>query len=140
MRRGKSSLKVIKGDVGWGFFREKTFQTQILVEGVVIFLIFHSLCYIFSLRNILRRIQNGEVPKEDLYKNLEYAASVLESVYVDETRWVLSVTRVSHLCHPCFCGSERQQTVVTPYCTFIYGLAEGWIFKDQPITGYIEVC
>lgn len=37
------------------------------------------------LRNILRRIQNGEVPKEDLYKNLEYAASVLESVYVDET-------------------------------------------------------
>nr|XP_034303438.1 calcium/calmodulin-dependent 3',5'-cyclic nucleotide phosphodiesterase 1A isoform X24 [Crassostrea gigas] len=38
------------------------------------------------LRNILRRIQNGEVPKEDLYKNLEYAASVLESVYVDETR------------------------------------------------------
>ncbi|XP_056010991.1 dual specificity calcium/calmodulin-dependent 3',5'-cyclic nucleotide phosphodiesterase 1A-like isoform X32 [Ostrea edulis] len=38
------------------------------------------------LRNILRRIQNGEVSKEDLHKNLEYAASVLESVYIDETR------------------------------------------------------
>ncbi|XP_061164404.1 dual specificity calcium/calmodulin-dependent 3',5'-cyclic nucleotide phosphodiesterase 1A-like isoform X2 [Saccostrea echinata] len=38
------------------------------------------------LRNILRRVQNGEVSKEDLYKNLEYAASVLESVYIDETR------------------------------------------------------
>ncbi|XP_062568696.1 dual specificity calcium/calmodulin-dependent 3',5'-cyclic nucleotide phosphodiesterase 1A-like isoform X3 [Saccostrea cucullata] len=37
------------------------------------------------LRNILRRVQNGEVSKEDLYKNLEYAASVLESVYIDET-------------------------------------------------------
>ncbi|XP_056010971.1 dual specificity calcium/calmodulin-dependent 3',5'-cyclic nucleotide phosphodiesterase 1A-like isoform X17 [Ostrea edulis] len=37
------------------------------------------------LRNILRRIQNGEVSKEDLHKNLEYAASVLESVYIDET-------------------------------------------------------
>ena len=49
---------------------------------------FLYLCVFCSLRNILRRIQNGDVPKEDLYKNLEYAASVLESVYVDETRWV----------------------------------------------------
>nr|XP_034303440.1 calcium/calmodulin-dependent 3',5'-cyclic nucleotide phosphodiesterase 1A isoform X26 [Crassostrea gigas] len=45
------------------------------------------------LRNILRRIQNGEVPKEDLYKNLEYAASVLESVYVDETSTVKDTTK-----------------------------------------------
>nr|XP_034303426.1 calcium/calmodulin-dependent 3',5'-cyclic nucleotide phosphodiesterase 1A isoform X11 [Crassostrea gigas] len=47
------------------------------------------------LRNILRRIQNGEVPKEDLYKNLEYAASVLESVYVDETSTVKDTTKNS---------------------------------------------
>nr|XP_022326827.1 calcium/calmodulin-dependent 3',5'-cyclic nucleotide phosphodiesterase 1A-like isoform X4 [Crassostrea virginica] len=47
------------------------------------------------LRNILRRIQNGDVPKEDLYKNLEYAASVLESVYVDETSTVKENTKNS---------------------------------------------
>ncbi|XP_056010962.1 dual specificity calcium/calmodulin-dependent 3',5'-cyclic nucleotide phosphodiesterase 1A-like isoform X9 [Ostrea edulis] len=44
------------------------------------------------LRNILRRIQNGEVSKEDLHKNLEYAASVLESVYIDETSSVETPT------------------------------------------------
>ncbi|XP_056010999.1 dual specificity calcium/calmodulin-dependent 3',5'-cyclic nucleotide phosphodiesterase 1A-like isoform X40 [Ostrea edulis] len=47
------------------------------------------------LRNILRRIQNGEVSKEDLHKNLEYAASVLESVYIDETSTSKDTTKNS---------------------------------------------
>ncbi|XP_064598070.1 dual specificity calcium/calmodulin-dependent 3',5'-cyclic nucleotide phosphodiesterase 1A-like [Liolophura sinensis] len=38
------------------------------------------------LRHLLRRIQKDDIPKEDLVRNLEYAASVLETVYIDETR------------------------------------------------------
>ncbi|XP_064646954.1 dual specificity calcium/calmodulin-dependent 3',5'-cyclic nucleotide phosphodiesterase 1A-like isoform X7 [Lineus longissimus] len=38
------------------------------------------------LRCILKRLQKDDISKEDLIKNLEYAASVLETVYIDETR------------------------------------------------------
>ncbi|PVD38072.1 hypothetical protein C0Q70_00683 [Pomacea canaliculata] len=38
------------------------------------------------LRMIARRIEKEEIPKDDLKRNLEYAASVLENVYIDETR------------------------------------------------------
>lgn len=38
------------------------------------------------LRNLIRRLQKEDISKEDLQKNLEYAASVLETVYIDETR------------------------------------------------------
>ena len=40
----------------------------------------------FRLRHLLRKLQKEEVSKEDLQKNLEYAAQVLETVYIDETR------------------------------------------------------
>ncbi|KAL5006121.1 hypothetical protein ScPMuIL_017279 [Solemya velum] len=38
------------------------------------------------LRHILKKLQKDDINKEDLTKNLEYAASVLETVYIDETR------------------------------------------------------
>ncbi|XP_033727876.1 calcium/calmodulin-dependent 3',5'-cyclic nucleotide phosphodiesterase 1A-like isoform X2 [Pecten maximus] len=38
------------------------------------------------LRHILRRLQKEDISREDLQRNLEYAASVLETVYIDETR------------------------------------------------------
>ena len=41
---------------------------------------------VFRLRHILKKIQKDDISKEDLIKNLEYAASVLETVYIDETR------------------------------------------------------
>ncbi|CAG5126987.1 unnamed protein product, partial [Candidula unifasciata] len=37
------------------------------------------------LRNLVRRLEKDELNKDDMKKNLEYAASVLETVYVDET-------------------------------------------------------
>ena len=41
---------------------------------------------IYRLRMIARKMEKEELSKEDLRKNLEYAASVLENVYIDETR------------------------------------------------------
>ncbi|XP_048238435.1 calcium/calmodulin-dependent 3',5'-cyclic nucleotide phosphodiesterase 1A-like isoform X5 [Haliotis rufescens] len=38
------------------------------------------------LRQLVRRLEKDDLSKEDLKNNLEYAASVLESVYIDETR------------------------------------------------------
>jgi len=43
-----------------------------------------SLC--FRLRSIVRQLQSGHVSAELLQSNLLYAAKVLETVYVDETR------------------------------------------------------
>ena len=34
----------------------------------------------------MKKLQKDDISKEDLIKNLEYAASVLETVYIDETR------------------------------------------------------
>ncbi|XP_055869457.1 dual specificity calcium/calmodulin-dependent 3',5'-cyclic nucleotide phosphodiesterase 1C-like isoform X4 [Biomphalaria glabrata] len=38
------------------------------------------------LRNLVRRLEKEDLNKEDMKKNLEYAANVLETVYIDETR------------------------------------------------------
>lgn len=43
-----------------------------------------NLC--FRLRCLVKQLERGEASLTDLKKNLEYAASVLESVYVEETR------------------------------------------------------
>ena len=48
-------------------------------------ILFHSLIC-FRLRHIVKKLQKDDISKEDLIKNLEYAASVLETVYIDETR------------------------------------------------------
>ncbi|KAL8565532.1 hypothetical protein ACOMHN_049508 [Nucella lapillus] len=37
------------------------------------------------LRMIARRLEKDDITKKDLKRNLEYAASVLETVYIDET-------------------------------------------------------
>lgn len=44
--------------------------------------------FFLRLRHLLRRIQKDDISKQDLQKNIEYAASVLETVYIDETRLV----------------------------------------------------
>lgn len=38
------------------------------------------------LRCMVKQLENGEVNIEELKKNLEYTASLLEAVYIDETR------------------------------------------------------
>ncbi|XP_022358973.1 calcium/calmodulin-dependent 3',5'-cyclic nucleotide phosphodiesterase 1C isoform X1 [Enhydra lutris kenyoni] len=43
----------------------------------------------FRLRSLVKQLERGEASVVDLKKNLEYAATVLESVYVDETRRLL---------------------------------------------------
>ncbi|KAM7121645.1 dual specificity calcium/calmodulin-dependent 3',5'-cyclic nucleotide phosphodiesterase 1C isoform 3-T4 [Molossus nigricans] len=41
------------------------------------------------LRSLVKQLERGEASVGDLKKNLEYAATVLESVYIDETRRLL---------------------------------------------------
>ncbi|XP_061442888.1 dual specificity calcium/calmodulin-dependent 3',5'-cyclic nucleotide phosphodiesterase 1C isoform X4 [Rhineura floridana] len=43
----------------------------------------------FRLRSLIKQLERGEASVVDLKKNLEYAATVLESVYIDETRRLL---------------------------------------------------
>ncbi|NWT08754.1 PDE1C phosphodiesterase, partial [Vireo altiloquus] len=43
----------------------------------------------FRLRSLVNQLERGEASVVDLKKNLEYAATVLESVYIDETRRLL---------------------------------------------------
>ncbi len=43
--------------------------------------------FYFRLRCLVKQLERGEASVVDLKKNLEYAASVLESVYIEETRW-----------------------------------------------------
>ncbi|KAL3854482.1 hypothetical protein ACJMK2_013748, partial [Sinanodonta woodiana] len=38
------------------------------------------------LRHIIKKLEKDDISKDDLKKNIEYAASVLETVYLDETR------------------------------------------------------
>ncbi|XP_059174732.1 dual specificity calcium/calmodulin-dependent 3',5'-cyclic nucleotide phosphodiesterase 1A-like isoform X3 [Physella acuta] len=38
------------------------------------------------LRNLVRRLEKEDLNRDDMRKNLEYAANVLETVYIDETR------------------------------------------------------
>ncbi|CAH2067410.1 unnamed protein product, partial [Iphiclides podalirius] len=38
------------------------------------------------LRYLLRQLNKGEIPAETLQRNLQYAAKVLEAVYIDETK------------------------------------------------------
>lgn len=38
------------------------------------------------LRCLVKQLEKGDVNVVDLKKNIEYAASVLEAVYIDETR------------------------------------------------------
>uniref|UniRef100_A0A8C3TEF0 Phosphodiesterase n=1 Tax=Chelydra serpentina TaxID=8475 RepID=A0A8C3TEF0_CHESE len=48
--------------------------------------------FLFSslrLRSLVKQLERGEASVVDLKKNLEYAATVLESVYIDETRRLL---------------------------------------------------
>jgi len=51
--------------------------------------------FLFRLKHIVRKLQKDDIAKDDLLKNLEYAAQVLETVYIDETRWVQTKLYVS---------------------------------------------
>jgi len=43
----------------------------------------------------VKQLERGEASLVDLKKNLEYAATVLESVYVEETRYARGSRRLS---------------------------------------------
>lgn len=47
-----------------------------------------ELCHrcLFRLRYILHQLNSGQLPLADLKRNIEYAALVLETAYMDETR------------------------------------------------------
>lgn len=45
-------------------------------------------CLLLRLRSLLNKLENGDVNTSELIKNLSYAAQVLETTYVDETRLV----------------------------------------------------
>lgn len=47
----------------------------------IVFVVFEN-----RLRCLVKQLERGEASVVDLKKNLEYAASVLESVYIEETR------------------------------------------------------
>ncbi|NWI58660.1 PDE1C phosphodiesterase, partial [Calyptomena viridis] len=49
----------------------------------------HFVFLFFRLRSLVKQLERGEASVVDLKKNLEYAATVLESVYIDETRRLL---------------------------------------------------
>lgn len=49
------------------------------------------LSLVHRLRYLLRQLNRGEIPAETLQKNLQYAAKVLEAVYIDETKYVLNI-------------------------------------------------
>lgn len=53
-----------------------------------VFSVLIELCLFFlpRLRSLVKQLERGEASVVDLKKNLEYAATVLESVYIDETR------------------------------------------------------
>uniref|UniRef100_A0A8C5WP50 PDE1 N-terminal domain-containing protein n=1 Tax=Laticauda laticaudata TaxID=8630 RepID=A0A8C5WP50_LATLA len=48
-----------------------------------------TLSWISLLRYMVKQLETGEVNIEELKKNLEYTASLLEAVYIDETRKIL---------------------------------------------------
>ncbi|PKK24694.1 phosphodiesterase 1C, calmodulin-dependent 70kDa, partial [Columba livia] len=68
---------------------KKTSQRSLLWETVVTFERLHSLIIHVRLRSLVKQLERGEASVVDLKKNLEYAATVLESVYIDETRRLL---------------------------------------------------
>lgn len=45
----------------------------------------------------MKQLEKGDVNIVDLKKNIEYAASVLEAVYIDETRYVLTSSSLFYL-------------------------------------------
>lgn len=42
--------------------------------------------FFHRLRCLVKQLEKGDINVVDLKKNIEYAASVLEAVYIDETR------------------------------------------------------
>ncbi|XP_013397705.1 calcium/calmodulin-dependent 3',5'-cyclic nucleotide phosphodiesterase 1A isoform X4 [Lingula anatina] len=63
---------------------------------------------VLRLRHILKKLDHEELSKEDLKRNLEYAASVLETVYIDETRPIITCDRaVDRAC------SDHSSTLIT---------------------------
>ncbi len=66
----------------------KNNQSFPIRRGIELYLLTLKLWLLFScrLRCLVKQLDKGEVNVVDLRKNIEYAASVLEAVYIDETR------------------------------------------------------
>lgn len=54
------------------------------IRNTLIFLF--SFFFFHRLRCLVKQLEKGDINVVDLKKNIEYAASVLEAVYIDETR------------------------------------------------------
>lgn len=52
----------------------------------IIALMFLFIFFFHRLRCLVKQLEKGDINVVDLKKNIEYAASVLEAVYIDETR------------------------------------------------------
>uniref|UniRef100_A0AAZ3R3J0 Phosphodiesterase n=1 Tax=Oncorhynchus tshawytscha TaxID=74940 RepID=A0AAZ3R3J0_ONCTS len=63
--------------------REERIMLSLCCNNVVMVMLILSSC---RLRCLLKQLERGEVSLVDLKKNLEYAATVLESVYIEKTR------------------------------------------------------
>ncbi|XP_044888776.1 calcium/calmodulin-dependent 3',5'-cyclic nucleotide phosphodiesterase 1A-like [Mauremys mutica] len=53
------------------------------------------------LRCLVKQLEKGDVNVVDLKKNIEYAASVLEAVYIDETSALLEDTLIGYYGDEC---------------------------------------
>lgn len=60
----------------------------------------------------MKQLEKGDVNIVDLKKNIEYAASVLEAVYIDETRYILTSSSLFYLLYlfPLFLDVPLSQT------------------------------
>lgn len=47
---------------------------------------FIFILFFYRLRCLVKQLEKGDINVSDLKNNIEYAASVLEAVYIDETR------------------------------------------------------
>lgn len=56
-----------------------------VIFDVILLIIFHFLC-LCRLRELSNHLNHGEVPMDVLQKTVGYAVSVLEAIYIDETK------------------------------------------------------
>ena len=70
----------------------------------------------FRLRYILHQLNSGQLPLDDLKKNIEYAALVLETAYMDETRLVkcFDFTCKTDIYFSRICDEDDDLAEVTP--------------------------
>lgn len=67
-----------------------------------------TVCLYYRLKGVLEQMDRGVVDLQELRRNIELAAAMLDTVYTDETRWAGGDWRISwltteHICRPRCC-------------------------------------